>query len=280
MSGTVKHRLLFALAAPLTLLLVACGGSAATPTPRPRTPTPTATATAQPRATPTPTIAATSTPRPTATAAATATPTLVPTATATPPPTATPTPVPTATPTPTPPPTPIPAPTPTPTPRLVGPTILADDNQTAFWTTAGLNPSDQVFLANDSADRQQGIDSLRIDIRVPGRRSFSLLEKNFPEPQDWSSKKYLSLWFKGTGSRVNILLNINSNNDEAQRVTLNIPDSSENWAEVLLPLPAPGTTPVNLARVSRLRLAWDTKDVTGSLYVDGVTLWDDRTFGP
>lgn len=157
---------------------------------------------------------------------------------------------------------------------FVGPLMVADDDQTAFW--APVNPPEQMALADDAQVKQSGENSLRLDIK-PGRAYFTLIQENFAIPQDWSNKRYLTFWFKGTGSGVPLSLEVTSTRDASHYINLQFSDASQDWAQVVIPLPTVSgqETKVDWSQVTGLRLSWNTKDVAGSLYLDGLVAADD-----
>ena len=152
--------------------------------------------------------------------------------------------------------------------------IIEDDSQASTWKSS--NPPEQVSLVDDAADKRSGADSLRIDILKADRSFFTLAQKTFSQPMDWSDKRFLSLYLKGTGSPSRLFIQARSGAEAA--ATWYLPDIRE-WNRLLLPLDSPdsGGEQMDWTKVTEIRFGFDSKAITGSIHIDAIAVWDKET---
>jgi len=158
-----------------------------------------------------------------------------------------------------------------------GTRILANDDQVSFWLP--FNPSEQVALSNDP-DAPFGIsstNSLKIDILQVGRSIPQLINKMFDPMQDLSGDKYITLWFKGTGSGAAFGLEVFFNKDFSDSASFWFLDNVDGWRYLIFPMNSPTDSQgmVDWEYVSQVRLAMVTTDVTGSFYIGRLASCED-----
>jgi hypothetical protein len=76
----------------------------------------------------------------------------------------------------------------------VSPIVIADDDQTAFWT--GVNGAGTVTLTDDVDIKYSGTNSLKIDFVNPQLGTTGIYHL-YPSNQDWSSKNKIRFWMYG-----------------------------------------------------------------------------------
>lgn len=149
--------------------------------------------------------------------------------------------------------------------------IIYNDDQTAFWYNS--NP-DHVDLLNDAEVKidENSRNSLKISIKS-GRGIFTLIKAGYNPMVDWSNSDDLSLWFKGNKSERVFSFNIFFAGSYDNYANFYIPDTSSEWRQFSFRQANPdrfGGT-IDWSKVWRITFACETKDVSGSFYLDRMT---------
>lgn len=126
---------------------------------------------------------------------------------------------------------------------------------------------------SDSRQSLSGSSSLKIDV-TPRPRPGELASKSFLTTQNWEEAKYISFWFKGTGSGepFNLWIYFNDSSWPNPDVVRYGPfhDTSTEWRQITIPLDRPADTfgTSQWDKVSRIVLANPHEDLSGTFYLD------------
>ncbi|MBA7646715.1 hypothetical protein ES703_54481 [subsurface metagenome] len=160
--------------------------------------------------------------------------------------------------------------------REIEPTIVANDNQTALWEVA---EPDYVTLSDDTdvKIRQDSQNSLKVNLRLPGRSAYTFLERIYQPMEDWSQDLYLVFWFKGEGSDAGFQFSILFNDSYEDSAVFGWYDESKEWRRLVLPLAQPGGAngKVDWSKVWKIRLSTG-KDTTGTFYLDHLSRYHNK----
>ncbi len=161
----------------------------------------------------------------------------------------------------------------------VNPTVIADDNQAAFWAIGSYGTGSYEWTrTNDAATKHDGTDSLSLTRNAGTKATFNMdHDYGAGFVQNWSTKKRVTLWIKGTGSGAIVTLRIYATADLTGYMSISFLDSSSDWRKVILPCSqfiveagAPSWSTVRLLRVT------NNGNLT-QLWIDRIIIDDEIT---
>lgn len=99
-----------------------------------------------------------------------------------------------------------------------------------------------------------------------GRDTFTVVQRTFAAPQDWTGRRLLYLDFRGTASGAAYTFFIDFEPAHRNSATYSLVDGSNAWTVVPFELGAtgPGRTRADWSHVVSVRIATDSKSSTGS----------------
>ncbi len=119
----------------------------------------------------------------------------------------------------------------------VSPTVIADDNQTAFWTLGfGAAGSYGFTVSDDLVEKKSGTDSYKITAGA-GSYATCWFYHTYPTNQNWSAKNKLRLWMYGTNSGTTFHVEIRAI-DVSNKFTASLVDNFSGWKWMDIPFTA------------------------------------------
>ncbi len=148
------------------------------------------------------------------------------------------------------------------------PTVIADDNQTTFWSIIYWDTGDptkdiyDLSISNDTANVKKGADSLKIQV-VSGTHYNLYLKHDYSPAVDWSGMDFVAFWWYGanTGYAMGLRMTDSAGNWSKWNFT----DNFSGWKRFVFPLRKPHeqtATAPNLSSIARVEfLFWSTKTI-------------------
>ena len=151
------------------------------------------------------------------------------------------------------------------------------DPQAAFpteeaWAWRNLNPKTSGTSTSEGVSPEGEVSRyLTLDMHTAPRGVFAIAETRFPEAQDWSDARYLSLWFKGQGARDTFQVTVFFGEGGADWVAYTFADTTLEWRQLQLRLATPqGAKGVrDWSNVSAIRLSTPSKETVGRFEIGG-----------
>jgi len=148
--------------------------------------------------------------------------------------------------------------------------VIADDNQTLFWTPNvwGGMDSNKPVLTDEKREIAIGENSLKISFKGDKFESWGILHI-FNETQDWSHYRYLSIYWHGLNTNATVSIQIKMK-DPRVYFTAEFKDSFQGWRKIEIPLKdfkAIGSP--SLSEISRIDIHLDR---AGTWYIDELEL--------
>lgn len=125
-----------------------------------------------------------------------------------------------------------------------------------------------------AAVHAQRIDTRRagrgLNLRISsGRRFYTIIQHSYDRPRDWSGRGYLFFSYQGTGTGDTYHLYVDFDRRHVHSASYDIVDTGHAWRTLALSTRRPdhGTGPFTWKHVVSIRLASDSKDMTGAITV-------------
>ena len=162
---------------------------------------------------------------------------------------------------------------PRPVPDIV---VITDDDQRSFWWTGGDTPEGGTIsapvISDDATIKQSGANSLKMVTKKDGSYRRWFIEHKYSPPVDFSEKDLLVFYWYGANSGGEIYICLPAPDWEHYYETIFVDDFS-GWKRLAFPLNAfKAYGNPSLKRITNLRIRSRTDNLTGTWYLDRVSL--------
>lgn len=154
------------------------------------------------------------------------------------------------------------------------PLVIIDDDHAAYWTPQGINAGSYFGqVTNEATIVKKGVNSGKIEVIAGAFERFTLVH-TYGADQDWSQYDYLTLWWYGNNTNVDISVDVRAP-DAANYFHIGvIEDDWTGWRRLFFPINrSTAYLAANWTQVREIRLTLLALHMThGPWYLDRVTV--------